>query len=80
MRLNPQLSEDPPRLDEVDRIHYIQEVARKQLISDHNIERVALQLIASSFYFEMSTSLDVSQDGTAHCKGMETNSVAGLTC
>ena len=70
VRLNPQLSEDPPRLDEVGRMPYIQEKVREDLNSDNKIQRVALQLIASSFYFEMLHSAEVAQDRVVQCKGI----------
>ena len=70
VRINPQLSEDPPRLDEVGRLAYIQEKVRTMLLSDNKIQRVALQLIASSFYFEKSNATELKEDGSVLCKGM----------
>lgn len=71
VRLNPQLNEDPPGLDEVDQMSYIQDKVRKELRSDNRIRRVALQLIASSFYFERSHPVEFSHDRTVRCKGMQ---------
>ena len=70
IRINPQLNEDPPRLDDVERMSYIQDVVREMLISDDKIQKVALRLIASSFYFEKSQSVDVTSDGKVQIRGM----------
>lgn len=70
IRLNPQLDEDPPRLDEVERMMYIQEVVREMSGSDNRIQKVALRLIASSFYFENSRSVELVPDGTVQIRGM----------
>ena len=69
VRLNPQLSDDPPRLDEIHRMGYIQEVAREILHSEDKIKKVAAHLIASTFYFELSNPMEVAPDGSAQCKG-----------
>ncbi len=69
VRINPQLSEDPPRLDEVGRLAYIQEKVRDMLLSENKIQRVALRLIASSFYFEKSNATELKEDGSVLCKG-----------
>lgn len=70
VRFNPPLDEDPPRLDKVEDMTYLQEIVRENLDSDVRIQRVALQLIASSFYFEKSTALLIEQDGSIKFKGM----------
>ncbi len=49
VRISPQLSEDPPRLDEAHRMRYVQENAGESQKSVYNVEKVALQLIATSF-------------------------------
>ena len=68
IRINPQLDEDPPRLDEVEHMSYIQDKVREMLISDDRIQKVALRLIASSFYFEKSQS--VPSEGRVQIRGM----------
>ena len=70
VRLNPQLDEDPPRLDEVDSMQYLQELVRDKISSDDRVQKIALQLIASSFYFEKSTAIEVGQDGSIRFKGL----------
>ena len=70
VRINPQLNEDPPRLDEVERMSYIQDIVREILGSDEKIPKVALRLIASSFYFEKSQSVEIASDGSVHIRGM----------
>ena len=80
IRINPQLNEDPPRLDEIERMSYIQDMVREMLISDDKIQKVALRLIASSFYFEKSQSADVTSDGTVQIRGMYCDHLFGSTC
>lgn len=80
IRINPQLNEDPPRLDDVERMSYIQDMVREILISDDKIQKVALRLIASSFYFEKSQSADVISDGKIQIKGMYCDLLFESTC
>ena len=70
IRINPQLKENPPSLDEVDRLPYIQEVVREMSRTDANIQNVALRLIASSFYFEKFHPVELASDGSVHIKGL----------
>ncbi len=70
IRLNPQLEEDPPRMDEVNRMLYFQNIVRGRLSSDDRIQRVAHQLIASSFYFEKTQAVEAVDDGSVNCKGL----------
>ena len=70
VRINPQLKENPPRLDEVDRLPYIQEAVREILSTDVSIHNVALRLIASSFYFEKSHAVDLASESSIHIKGL----------
>ena len=70
IRLNPQLHEDPPRLDEVERMSYIQDMVREMSIADNRISKVALRLISSSFYFEKSQSVELASDGSVEIRGM----------
>ena len=70
IRINPQLKENPPRLDEVDRLPYIQEAVREILSADVSIQNIALRLIASSFYFEKSHAVDLASESSIHIKGL----------
>lgn len=70
IRLNPQLNEDPPRLDDVENMSYIQDKTREMLSSDDRIQTVALRLIASSFYFEKSQSVELASDGSVQIRGV----------
>ena len=63
VRLNPLLDEAPPHIDEVDKLRYIQVMAREKFLEDSRIQRVANQLIASSFYFERSGWKEVTPNG-----------------
>lgn len=70
VRINPRLKENPPSLDEVDRLPYIQELVREMSSTDVSIQNVALRLIASSFYFEKSQAVELASDGSVHIKGL----------
>ena len=69
VRLNPRLSDDPPGLDEVDRMQDLQEDVRVKICADDRIEALALQLVATSFYFEKSKSIEQEPNGIVRCTG-----------
>ena len=69
VRLNPDLLEDPPALDQVDKMKYIQDIVRRKMRGDERIGQVALQLIATSFYFEKTGQIDALSDGGFECRG-----------
>ena len=69
IRINPQLDEDPPRSDDVGQMQYIQELIRERIRDDKQIQRVALQLVASCFYFEISAAVEELSDNSYQCKG-----------
>ena len=69
IRLNPQLDEDPPRLDDVESMSYIQDVVREMPSLESRIQKVALRLIASSFYFEKTQSAELASDGSVQIRG-----------
>ena len=71
VRINPALNENPPSLDDVDRMQYIKELVRGQIMRDDRIQEVALQLVATCFYFEKYTTVEVLSDNTYQCKGPE---------
>lgn len=79
-RINPQLKENPPGLDEVDRLPYIKEIVREMSSTDVNIQNVALRLIASSFYFEKSQTVELAPDGSIHVKGLFPNWPLSTAC
>lgn len=70
VRLNPQLSEEPPRLDDIHRMIPLQKLVREKWRDDRKIRQVAVQLVASSFYFEMSTPIESVAGETLRCKGL----------
>lgn len=70
VRLNPQLSDEPPRLDEVHRMIPLQKLVRERWRDDPKIRQVAFQLIASSFYFETSATLESVAGESLQFKGM----------
>lgn len=70
VRLNPRLIEDPPGLDEVHRMKYMQDLTRDKFSNDDRIRKVALQLIASSFYFEKSAPAGSKENDAFQCKGL----------
>jgi len=69
VRLNPDLPEDPPALDQVHMMRSLQETVRRQMQKDQRIGEVALQLISTSFYFEKSGQIDALPDGSFECLG-----------
>ena len=69
VRINPALKEDPPKLDDVGRMRYIQELVREQIRQDSQIQQVAVQLVATCFYFERSGAVEALSDGSYQCKG-----------
>lgn len=73
VRLNPQLSEEPPRLDEVHRMIPLQKLVRERWRDDRKIRQVAVQLIASSFYFETPAPLESVAGETLQFKGLQGN-------
>ena len=62
VRINPKLTEDPPRLDDVSRLKYLQGTVRPQIGEMPSIERLARQLIATCFYFEKSKPAQMEDD------------------
>lgn len=80
VRINPQLKENPPGLDEVERLPYIQEVVREMSSTDVSIQNVALRLIASSFYFEKSHAVELGSDGSVRIKGLFPKRSFGIAC
>lgn len=51
-RINPELSGDVPGLDEVKKMPALQEIVRLMLRNDKHINEVALQLVATSFFYQ----------------------------
>jgi len=52
VRLNPELDVQPPKLDEVDKMQFLEEETRRLIGGDQSLKRLARQLLATSFYFE----------------------------
>lgn len=70
VRLNPKLLEyDPPALDDVEKMLGLQSLTRTMMQKDARIERVAHQLIATSFYFERTGPLEVLEGEEFEIKG-----------
>lgn len=53
VRLNPELHQQPPKMDEVKQLGYLQEATRFLIGGDEKLKRLARQLVATSFYFEV---------------------------
>jgi len=70
VRLNPQLEEQPPRLDQVEQMDNIRALARINFSNDARIQRIANQLIATVFYFETSSYREITPDGAIECSGV----------
>ncbi|KAL8706935.1 MAG: hypothetical protein Q9201_000095 [Fulgogasparrea decipioides] len=69
VRLNPQLQEDPPSLDEVERMEMLKATVRSQMKNSKEISVLALQLVASCFYFEKSAPAELQSNNSYQCKG-----------
>lgn len=80
VRINPQLRENPPGLDEVERLPYLQEAVREMSSADVSVQNVAHRLIASSFYFEKSRDVELALDGSVNIKGMFPRRPLGTPC
>ena len=52
VRINPRLRKDPPRLDEINALPQLEQEVKEILANDSSIRCVALQLLATMFYFE----------------------------
>ena len=68
-RLNVELDEAPPKLDDVDSIDELQDITRRQWSRDPRISDVAQDLIASCFYFEKAKVV-FEEDESYTCTGM----------
>ena len=68
-RINPLILEDPPALDDVDRMEALRSTVRKQMTHDPAITNAAYRLFATSFYFEKISPIIVLPNGTARCTG-----------
>jgi hypothetical protein len=69
IRLNPELHGDIPALDEVKAMPKLGRDVRDRWRSDMKIHRVALQLVATCFYFELTGSIvENTSDYTANGK------------
>lgn len=67
-RINPRLEGEIPALDEKDKMGQVRRAARAALLKDHAIERIARQLLASTFYFQLASISD-EQDGLHYVHG-----------
>lgn len=57
-RLNPRLEGEVPGLDEKNKMGHVRRLANAALSKDPAIDRVAHQLLASLFYFQLSSISD----------------------
>ncbi|KAL8726779.1 MAG: hypothetical protein Q9181_005928 [Wetmoreana brouardii] len=69
VRLNPQLQKDPPSLDEVECMQMLKATVRSQMTNSEEISVLALQLVASCFYFEKSAAAELQSNDSYECKG-----------
>ena len=79
VRLNPKLTEDPPPLDQVDQMIRLQGIVRQQTMNDERIKELAIQLIATSFYFEKIGQMQEASGGGYEIKGRSPNSPLFIT-
>ena len=59
IRINPELPHDPPNLDDVPAMNRLKEEVDAMTFGDRKIRRLALQLLATMFYFEVIEFSDV---------------------
>ncbi|KAF2230441.1 hypothetical protein EV356DRAFT_536374 [Viridothelium virens] len=64
MRLNPKLSMEIPKLDDVQSVLELRRVVRDKMSQDSRIEEIANRLISSCFYFELT---EPQSDHSAGC-------------
>jgi len=69
VRLNPELTEDPPLLDEVHKMKALQSTVRSKMAQDACVKRLALQLLATSFYFELAGPISETDSGLFEAQG-----------
>lgn len=67
-RLNPRLEGDVPGLDEKGRLDHVRKLASAALLRDTAITCAAHRLLASLFYFHLSSVSD-GQKGSYHVQG-----------
>lgn len=70
IRLNPELDGRVPALDEVNSMKSIQDTVRIQLSNSPSIQRTAVRLIATSFYFELMGPITEHSSGKFVAQGM----------
>jgi predicted acylesterase/phospholipase RssA len=68
-RINPLILEDPPALDDVNRMKALQSTVRKQMTNDPAIINAAYRLLGTSFYFEKTSPIIALPNGTLRCTG-----------
>ena len=72
VRVNPNLSRDPPHLDEVNELKRLQEEARSSLKTPDSLaqlERIAHVLVASTFYYERTAAPRSEMGNVYSCSG-----------
>jgi hypothetical protein len=70
VRINPQLSKDPPALDQVYMLEALQADVRQIMIAERDtIKKVARHLIATSFYFEVLGRPEETSESGITCRG-----------
>lgn len=74
-RINPEILEELPALDDVTQIRSLQMIIRKHMTGDLAITRAALRLLATAFYFEKTVPLSRLADGSFLFKGEQNRSL-----
>jgi hypothetical protein len=77
-RINLDLGYEPPKLDDVKSMAVLQDDVKRILKTEPRIERLAVLLIASSFYFQRSPQRWSESDGFIHCPGKSYHTAAAL--
>jgi hypothetical protein len=57
IRINPELSDTVPNIDDVEKMEPLQEEVESWLDNQKQVKQVAMQLVATCFYFELLGSI-----------------------
>lgn len=68
-RLNLILEEAPPKLDDVDCLPKLEKSVKAQMRGNSKVIDIAHHLVASCFFFEKTSKVNMIHDGFAVCKG-----------
>jgi hypothetical protein len=65
VRLNPELDVQPPKLDEVEKLQFLEEETRRRFGGDPSLKQLARRLLATCFYFDVR--VEAREEPDRHC-------------